>query len=232
MSERIARQIVDYIIAEDLAEGTMLPVESELVDRLQVGRTTLREALLLLETWGVITIKAGRNGGPVVRRLGREGLQEALSLQLHFAGASLQDIIEARAAVEPMSARLAAARMKAEEIEALEASVARMRENLDSKPIFLEENRRFHSIIAESTRSVVLHAFIDTIKTISDGAVVGVEYSKSLREAVADAHERITVAIKAGEEEVAEYEMRHHIEEARAYWEKLGGIIDRPIHWA
>ena len=119
MSERIARQIVDFIIANKLPEGTMLPVESELVEQLDVGRTTLREALLLLETWGVIGIKTGRNGGAIVRRLGRDGLHGALSLQLLFASASLQDIIEARAAVEPMGARLAASRMSEEDIEML-----------------------------------------------------------------------------------------------------------------
>jgi len=229
MSERVAHQIVNFIIESGLEEGTPLPVEAELAESLNVGRNTLREALLLLETWGVITVKPGRNGGPLVRRPRPEDLREALTLQLQFASATLRDIIEARAAVEPMTASLAAARMSAADIARLEASVARMREKADNMHIFLEENRRFHSLIAESTGSVVLRAFIDTIKSISDGAVAGVGYSVARRNAVADAHDRITKAISNRDAELAEREMRHHIEEAHAYWLKLGGIVDRTL---
>lgn len=228
-SERIAHELVNYIIDNELEEGTALPIESELVATMDVGRTTIREALLLLETWGVVTIRPGRNGGPTVRRPRPDDLQQALALQLQFASADLQDVIEARTAVEPMSARLAAVRMTPEEIDELEESVKRMRENPEDHRVFIEENRLFHSLIAESTRSVVLRAFSDSIKSISDGAVAGIEYGQSRRVAVADAHQRIVDAVRAGDADMAEKVMRDHIEEARVYWAKLGGIVDRSL---
>ncbi len=231
MSERVAHRLVDYIVENDLVEGTMLPAESQLVTVMEVGRTTLREALLLLETWGVLTIKAGRNGGPVVRRPRPDDLREALALQLHFASATLRDVVEAREALEPMSARLAAARISDSDLDALDATVARMREHPDSQQVFLEENRRFHSIIAESTGSVVLHAFIDTIKSISDGAMAGIHYGRRNRVAVADAHERVAAAIRSGEGSAAEATMRDHLVEARTYWEEHADIGARPVRW-
>src|SRR5207248_1815276 len=82
---------------------------------LGVGRTTLREALRLLETRGVLTIRAGPKGGPVVRRPSAEDFGDALALILQFEGASLSDVIEARNALEPMLARLAAPRIDADQ---------------------------------------------------------------------------------------------------------------------
>ena len=67
-SERVARDLVTHIIDNNLAEGTKLPNEKQLAEVFQVGRTTLREALRLLETHGVIIIRPGPGGGPVVRR--------------------------------------------------------------------------------------------------------------------------------------------------------------------
>src|SRR6202044_2703439 len=67
-SELIAQYLASYIVDSDLPPGTTLPPEREMVQSLAIGRTTLREALRLLETRGVITIRSGRHGGPVVRR--------------------------------------------------------------------------------------------------------------------------------------------------------------------
>jgi len=49
-SERVARELVNHIVENKLVEGTKLPNEKQLVDVFDVGRTTLREALRLLET--------------------------------------------------------------------------------------------------------------------------------------------------------------------------------------
>lgn len=231
MSERVAHRLVSYIVENDLPEGTPLPVESELAKALDVGRTTLREALLLLETWGVITVKPGRNGGPAVRRPRPIDLQQALALQLQFASATLDDVMEARTAIEPMTARLAAQRMTPEELDELQTTVQHIRDDLDNQSIFLHQNRRFHSLIAQATGSVVLRAFTDSIKSIADGASVGVQYGRRHRVAVADAHDRIVKAIRLGDGDSAEAAMRIHLEEASAYWNTYADEASRPLRW-
>src|SRR3954463_16835351 len=65
--EVIARDLANYIVDNNLPEGAKLPVEKDMLETLGVGRTTLREALRLLETRGVLVIRAGPKGGPVVR---------------------------------------------------------------------------------------------------------------------------------------------------------------------
>src|SRR5437762_10728735 len=107
-SEVIARNLATRIAEGGLAPGSRLPVEREMVETLGVGRTTLREALRLLETRGVLTIRPGPRGGPAVRRPRPADLGAALTLILQFEQASLADIMEAREALRPMVARLAA----------------------------------------------------------------------------------------------------------------------------
>jgi GntR family transcriptional regulator, transcriptional repressor for pyruvate dehydrogenase complex len=231
-SERVARQIVNHIVDMGLEEGTVLPNEKQLALSFNVGRTTLREALRLLETRGVITIRSGPHGGPVVRRPRADDLQEGLSLILQFNGSSLLDVLEARSALEPMAARLAAERMTQDHLEQLEDSINRMRQNANDHEVFLRENQRFHSVLAESTGSHILLVFNGTLKTIADGAVLGVEYTVRRRQSVALAHERVLDALRSRDPEAAEAAMRAHVGEAGDYWRrKYPSLVNRPVRW-
>lgn len=231
-SERVARELVNHIVDNDLAEGTKLPNEKQLVEVFEVGRTTLREALRLLETRGVITVRPGPGGGPIVRRPRGDDLREGLTLILQFGGGSLGDVLDARTALEPMMARLAAQRITDEEIAELRASVDRMRVGATDHDVFLEENQFFHARIAEITGSAVLRAFNDTLKSIADGAVVGVEYTARRRLAVAAAHGKVVDALRERDGDAAADAMRAHVGEAGDFWNrKYPELISRPVRW-
>lgn len=232
ISERVARRLADYIIENNLPAGTRLPNERELVETFGIGRTTLREALRLLETRGAITIRSGPRGGPVVRRPKPEDLGESLTLILQFSGASLNDIFEAREALEPMMARLAAERISDEELAVLDDSVAAMRANLGNHDLFLRENQRFHATVAEATGSAVLRTFNDTLKSIADGASMGVQYDARRHAAVADAHERVVAALRTHDGPAAEQAMLRHVGEAGAYWRKhYPAVASGSVRW-
>src|ERR1700755_619918 len=66
-SEGIAHDIAEYIVDSNLPPGSMLPREKDMIETLGVGRTTLSEPLRILETRGVLTIRSGPGGGPIVR---------------------------------------------------------------------------------------------------------------------------------------------------------------------
>ena len=231
-SERVARELVNHIIGHDLAEGAKLPNEKQLVEVFDVGRTTLREALRLLETRGVITIRSGPGGGPVVRRPRPDDLREGLTLILQFAGASLTDVLEARASLEPRIASLAATRLTSNRIEELARSVETMRDSCEDHDVFLDENRRFHTTIAEASGSSGLWVFNETLKSIADGAVVGVEYTPRRRLAVAEAHHKIVEALRSRDPRSAEAAMRAHVEEAGAFWGRhYPELSARGVRW-
>ncbi|GAA2116220.1 FadR/GntR family transcriptional regulator [Actinomadura alba] len=231
LGERVAREIVDVIVSNQMTSGTRLPIESVLQEQLGVGKNTLREALRILEAWGVVEIRRGRNGGPTVRNPRPEDLREALTVQLLFASATLDDVIEARCCVEPQSAMLAAERMTNKEMSKLRDSVQRMRDQADDQAAFLEENQFFHWQIAASTGNVVMQAFLDTLKSVLDGTSRGVQYKPARRLAVADAHECIVEAIAARDPHRARREMEAHLREAGRFWQKSGELSGRPVPW-
>ncbi|HEX6754893.1 MAG TPA: FCD domain-containing protein [Mycobacteriales bacterium] len=166
--------------------------------------------------------------------VGRPGdLREGLPLILQLTGASLRDVFEARTALEPMMAHLAATRMTREQLAELESTVTRMRENPDDHELFLAENQRFHGIVADATGSAILRVFNETLKSIADGAVVGVTYTARRRAAVARAHERVVEALRRRDPEAAEEAMRAHVGEAGEYWwRKYPELVSRGVRWA
>jgi DNA-binding FadR family transcriptional regulator len=231
-SERVARELVSFIVKEDLPEGTTLPSERIMLESLNVGRTSLREALRLLETRGVITIRSGPGGGPVVRRPRPADLSEGLSLILQFEDATFLEVIEARTWTEPTLAYLAAERITKKGIEELKAAneeVASARENLDA---FSAGNSRFHAIIGEHCGNIVLQIFGATLSAIGDGRAVGISYAKKHTEAIARAHVTIIEALEARDPEASRKAMQDHLEEADHYWRtRYSDMVSRPIRW-
>jgi GntR family transcriptional repressor for pyruvate dehydrogenase complex len=231
-SEVVARHLADQIIDQQLPPGTRLPAEKEMIEAFDVGRSTLREALRLLETRGVLTIKRGPGGGPVVRRPRPEDLGDALSLILQFEGASLREVIDARQALEPTIARLAAERISDAEVDSLQATIDTMRARAGDHAVFLDQNWIFHSTISEAAHSIPLRAFVDSLKSIWDGAFVGVRYSARRHHGVADAHQKIVDVLRQHDPEAATQAMNDHLREASRYWsKKYGGLMDQKARW-
>ena len=71
IAESVARQILRDIQLQGLAPGSMLPPESAMLERFDIGRGSLREALRILEVNGLITIKTGPGGGRTMQYIRR-----------------------------------------------------------------------------------------------------------------------------------------------------------------
>src|SRR3954453_16782927 len=107
-SESVARDIVDDIVVSAMLEGDGLPPESAMLQQYGVSRETLREALRLLEVQGLISIRRGPGGGPVVGALDPANLGRVSTLYYHLAGATYGELFEAWVICEPIIAELAA----------------------------------------------------------------------------------------------------------------------------
>ncbi|MCF2532443.1 FadR/GntR family transcriptional regulator [Yinghuangia soli] len=231
-SQRLAHVLAQPILSGQVREGDRLPNEAEMMARYGAGRPTVREALRLLETRGLIMLKTGPGGGPIVRRPPKGSLSEALSLVLQVEGASFADVTDARIALEPMIARRAAERITEPQLAELEDSIKQLRDHPGDHDVFVAENQRFHTLIAEAAQSVVLDVFVSTLQTIADGVRVGVEYSARKQSAIAAAHASIVEALRAGDPERAEQAMRDHLAEAERYWRhRYPELMTRPVQW-
>jgi DNA-binding FadR family transcriptional regulator len=231
-SEIVAREIAAHIVDSGFEEGTPLAPERDMSESLGIGRSTMREALRLLETRGVLTIRAGPGGGPVVRRPRPGDLSEALTLMLQFESATFSEVMDARLWLEPTVARSAATQITdaaIAEMREVNARVAAFDGDLDA---FSANNRRFHSIIAESCGNIVLQIFSETVITIGDGRTVGISYAPAQVKAIAQSHEVIIEALAAGDPDAAAAAMQAHLEEAITYWRRrFGQLVSRPVRW-
>jgi len=231
-SERLARHLATSIVEGEIEEGARLPHEGEMLAQLQVGRATLREALRLLEVWGLVVIRTGPGGGPTVRRPSSGEFAEHLALMLQFQQLTLQDVSDARLALEPMMARLAAARISPEQVADLRDSIEIMKDSYDDLGEFWAQNARFHSAVAEAGDSRVISMIVDALKFIADGASSGVHYDRPALEEVVSAHTKIVDLLEAGDEEGAAEAMRHHLSEGRRFASKnYPEAMRTRIHW-
>jgi DNA-binding FadR family transcriptional regulator len=102
----IADEIRRLIVSGKLSEGDSLGTEPDLVERFGVSRSSLREALRILEAEGLISVVRGTLGGIVVHE--PDGRTTATVLQAR--NVSLADVHEARALIEPSMVRAVASR--------------------------------------------------------------------------------------------------------------------------
>ncbi len=121
--EVIADAIRQKIVNGELAQGQRLPPEDELTVQFNVARTTLREALRVLESQGLIAIVRGRGGGPAVTHPSLEPIASALAINLQLRGTTIGDLDAARQMIEPQIAGQLAARHDAADIAALQTVV-------------------------------------------------------------------------------------------------------------
>jgi GntR family transcriptional repressor for pyruvate dehydrogenase complex len=104
VAERLRRQIA----RGELTIGQRLPPEDELTAVFGIARTTLREALRILESQGLLEIRRGRAGGPVVTMPKIDSLAEGLAVTLQLQGTTAGDLDIARQLIEPrLAGRLA-----------------------------------------------------------------------------------------------------------------------------
>lgn len=208
----------------------VLSTEMQMMEDFGVGRGTLREALRLLEAQGLITVKRGRSGGPMVQQPRPERMAHLLSLILRLSGVSFAEIVEARQTIEPELAAFTASRISKDGLQRLGEIQTRLDEGIEDEDAFLLANRAFHTEVADQSGNLPLASLWRAISTIADGHEVGISYELSVRQEVSRAHARIIEAIAAGDSEAASRSMARHLEATRAHLERYHpAILRRPI---
>jgi DNA-binding FadR family transcriptional regulator len=232
-SEVIARDLAEHIVDSRLPAGTMLPREREMIEQLGVGRTTLREALRILETRGVLTIRSGPGGGPVVRRPDPSDLTESLTLILQFQRATMVEVLDARAWLEPTVARMAANHITKSEIRRLHEYNEEMAAAIDADDeSIMDANQRFHRVIAASTGNLVVQIFTETLLTVADSGVSELKHSREFKRVSVEGHEEVIRALEAGDPDPAEAAMREHVLEGKKRRVKENrDLMSRPLRW-
>ena len=150
--ELVAERLIEQIGQRRLKPGDVLPPERELVRAYRVGRSSVREALRMLESKGLIS--SNGNGTFSVARLSNP-LNESLDLLVTLEEGSYAELFEVRRFVEGEAAALAASRRTKAQLGRLEDEITAMEDGLSSEERFIDADLRFHLTVAEA---VVGHA--------------------------------------------------------------------------
>lgn len=228
----VAKRVVDDIHRDGHTVGDRLPPERVMLENYGVGRGTLREALRFLELQGILTLKPGPGGGPVIEKPDATHLANGLLLLLQFSDAPFSMIVEARGDLEPIMARHAASRMAPDALDRLGTSVDQMRDHLTDREVFLATNREFHELIAWGSGNAMYGFLIDALVDIVDGTHMGVDYPERRRKAVLSAHERIFSALTEHDGDNSFEAMSEHMNEFVRYMQRrYSDALNQTVTW-
>jgi len=216
--ERVVEQIRRVIYLGRYLPGDKLPPERELAQQLGVSRTTVREAIRMLEGENLIRVKRGATGGIVIAAQSAVAGTDRVKLTAEQEQA-LRDIFEYRFAIECHAVRLAAQRRTDEDIiklttaaDEMDALVGGGRTDQISIAEYNSSDTRFHLGIAEASRNCFL---IRAVEEIRAGMFLPVgSIFERLSERANEHHRPILESIVDQDSDRAEANMREHIFDA------------------
>jgi GntR family transcriptional repressor for pyruvate dehydrogenase complex len=149
--DEIVERLIKLIINEGLKPGDQLIPERELMAKLEVGRSSLREAIKTLCALGVLEIRRGT--GTFVSSGDTSMLTKPLSWGLFLNQSSVQQIIEARSVIEVTLAGWAAQRATDEEIVSIGRLLEQLEESQGEMSQYIENDLAFHLAIARAAHN-------------------------------------------------------------------------------
>ena len=211
--ELIAEQLLSEISARRLQPGDVIPPERELTRVYRVGRSSVREALRMLESRGVIEDVG--NGSFAVAGYANP-LGSSLQLLLSLDQATMRDIYELRRILECEAAALAAERHDDDHLAQMDAAIAEMTLGLaatgpERADLYIDGDLRFHLAIAEATQNGLIIHSMRALRDLIRRALTSIFTIPESPERSHEQHRAIRAAIAAGHPTPARAAMRDHL---------------------
>ena len=219
MANMVAADLREQIIEGVLNEGDPLPPEDQLMEHARVARTTVREALRILESEGLLVVRRGARGGARIRTPSVSNVARYIGLVLQCEGATLRDVYDARLMLEaPAAGLLARADDRGDIVAALREALADEERVLDNPAELSRAYGRFHQLLVQLSGSQtfeVLTAVSNRIIQAQADRYMSSRGSQPERRRATDAahraHERLVDLIAAGATQDAEELWRKHL---------------------
>jgi DNA-binding FadR family transcriptional regulator len=225
--EQLAGLLRERITSGDLRVGDRLPSESALAEQAGVSRSTVREALRILEQGGLverasprIMVVADRSEDPGFRELRR-------ALRQH--NVTFHHLHEAMMVLDPELTRFAAMRADRSDIKELNQALAAQEEHLGHLAEWSRLDVEFHSMLAEISANPALIIAREPVSQVLIPALYRFMDTREMAEYATKYHRRIVEEIEVRDPDTAAAVMRRHINDWRTAWEKRGLDLHQEI---
>ena len=199
-----------------------------MVEEYGVSRTSLREALRLLEVQGLISLKPGPGGGPVVGTVEPSSLARTAALYFHLSGGTYADVMDTQLWLESTCARRAA--LNPDRATLMEPWLDQ--ELPPDTPAYRDLTTGFHGAVYHAAANPVLSLLTQAVTHIVTQHVVMTMDPVELRDSIVDEHVELARVIAAGEADRAEAAMVEHFQHQHDYLrERSPARIAETIQW-
>jgi DNA-binding FadR family transcriptional regulator len=202
--QRIVEQVEAALADGELKPGERLPSERELVTQFGASRSTVREALRVLESNGVVRSRPGDPSGPEILPFSTQALTKQITRLTQVDEVGLGELISFRMILDG-SANMLAARLRTEdELASMEATIEVMRGAIDvGYEEFSEADVAFHDAIAKVSRNSLIqvcnHVVRGVVLSLISDKISRSRNSKALMRQSLHHHEEVLEAIRSGD---------------------------------
>ena len=207
--EVIMEEIKDIVKKGELKSGEKLPSERELADKLEVSRTSVREALKALTMLGLIESK--HDEGNFIKSNFENSLLEPLSIVFLLIGSKNEDIIELRRIIEPEAAGLAAKNITESELRDLKEIMKELNNSLDAE-ICAQLDKKFHYKIAQASGNHLISTIMFSISSLIEKYIDSSRIHNINKKVVKLQHEEIYKALESRDSKKASEYVKKHLE--------------------
>ena len=146
LADMIADELRDRILASNVPDGALLPKQEQLIEDFGVSMPSIREALRILETEGLVTVLRGNTGGAAVHLPRASKVAYMIALVLQSRSVDMDDVADSLRQLEPLCAAMAARRPDRDDtiVPMLRARVALARQSFDDVEQYPLQARLFH----------------------------------------------------------------------------------------
>lgn len=227
---RVSEQIREAILSGRIPAGELLPTETELAAQFGVTRSTVREAIRLLEQGGMLG-RAGRKR-LAVSLPSLESASRAMNAAMLMHRVTFKDLWEISMGLEPLAARLACATRTKADLESLAANLQRTRAAFEDDEELLEAEIEFHDLVAGATRNHALLLARQPLKQLFYPAYRPVIARLKPGKRILDSHTRICEAIRANDPDTAAEWAAKHMRDFRRGIQMAGLDFEGPVEAA
>lgn len=228
LADMVASVLRERIVDGQLGDGDLLPKQDELLEEFRISRPSLREALRILESEGLLTVRRGNVGGSVIEAPNAESSAYMFGLVLQSRRGDVADLAAAIQHIEPITASLCASREDREQtvIPQLRDNIAESEGAIGDGPQFTKLSRQFHEQMVAACGNQTLILMVGALESLwseqerqwaqradSQGQYPEERYRRD----ALTAHKALVSGISGGQAERVAKLARRHLQESQHY---------------